>query len=125
MPVGLRCLVAWLLLAPFAGGVGARPLTLGLVAPPGEPDATSLLRGVQLAVAEANETGDAPVGLEVRSENGQWGSVGNDAVTLVCERHVDAIITPSDGAASHLILQVAGRTRVCLLYTSPSPRDCS
>ena len=119
MPVRLRCLVAWLLLAPFAGGVGARPLTLGLVAPPGEPDATSLLRGVQLAVAEANETGAAPVGLEVRSENGQWGTVGNDAVALVFSRHVDAIITPSDGAASHLILQVSGRTRVPVASVCP------
>ena len=89
-----------------------RPVKLGLVAPPGEPDATSLLRGVQLAVGEANETGGASVALEVRTENGQWGTVGNDAVILVCDRRVDAIITPSDGAASHLILQVAGRTRV-------------
>ena len=112
MPVGLRCLLAWLLLAPLVGGAGVRQVTLGLVVPPTEPDADSLLRGVQLAVAEANETGDASVGLEVRSENGQWGTVGNDAVVLVCNRHVDAIITPSDGAASHLILQVSGRTRV-------------
>ena len=119
MLVGLRCLVAWLLLAPFAGGVGARPLTLGLVAPPDEPDATSLLRGVQLAVADANETGEESIALEVRSGSGQWGSVGNDAVTLVCERHVDAIITPSDGAASHLILQVAGRTRVPVASVCP------
>jgi ABC-type branched-subunit amino acid transport system substrate-binding protein len=80
--------------------------------PPTESDATSLLRGVQLAVAEANDPGHAPVGLEVQSENGQWGTVGNDAVILVCNRRVDAIITPSDGAASHLILQVSGRTRV-------------
>jgi ABC-type branched-subunit amino acid transport system substrate-binding protein len=112
MPVGLRCLLAWLLLAPFAGGAGVRQVKLGLVVPPTESDATSLLRGVQLAVAEANEAGDASVKLEVRSENGQWGTVGNDAVVLVSNRHVDAIITPSDGAASHLILQVSGRTQV-------------
>jgi len=112
VPIGLRCLVGWLLLAPFAGGAGAPRVTLGLVAPPSEPDATSLLRGVQLAVAEANEAGQAPVGLEVRSEEGQWGTAGNDAVILVSERHVDAIISPSDGAVSHLILQVSGRTQV-------------
>jgi branched-chain amino acid transport system substrate-binding protein len=112
MPVGLRCLLPWLFLAPFACGAGERELTLGLIVPPSEPDATSLLRGVQLAVADANENAGAPVGLEVRSESGQWGSAGNDAVILVSERHVDAIITPSDGAATHLILQVSGRTRV-------------
>jgi ABC-type branched-subunit amino acid transport system substrate-binding protein len=118
MPAELRRLLAWLLPAALAAGAGARPLTLGLVAPPNESDTASLLRGVQLAVAEAN-TADAPVALEVRSESGQWGSVGNDAVTLVCERHVDAIITPSDGAASHLILQVAGRTRVPVASVCP------
>ena len=110
--VQLRCLLAWLLLAPLAGGAGAAQVTLGLVAPPSEPDATSLLRGVQLAVADANEAGGSQVRLEVRSENGQWGTVGNDAVILVSEHHVGAIISPSDGAASHLILQVSGRTRV-------------
>ena len=108
----LRCLLPWLFLAPFACGAGERELTLGLIVPPSEPDATSLLRGVQLAVADANENAGAPVGLEVRSGNGQWGTVGNDAVILVSERHVDAIISPSDGAATHLILQVSGRTRV-------------
>ena len=112
MPVGLRCLLAWLFLAPFAGGAEVRRVTLGLVVPSSAPDATSLLRGVQLAVAEANETSPASVGLEVRSENGQWGTVGNDAVLLVSERQVDAIITPSDGGASHLILQVSGRMRI-------------
>jgi ABC-type branched-subunit amino acid transport system substrate-binding protein len=108
----LRCLLGWLLVAPLAGGAEAPRVTLGLVAPPSEPDAKSLLRGVQLAVAEASERGQAPVGLEVRSEEGQWGTAGNDAVILVSERHVDAIIAPSDGAASHLILQVSGRTQV-------------
>jgi branched-chain amino acid transport system substrate-binding protein len=112
MQSGLRSLWIWMLLAPLVSGAGAPQVTLGLVVPPSEPEATSLLRGVQLAVAEANETGDAPVGLEVQSQNGQWGTVGNDAVILVCNRHVDAIISPSDGAATHLILQVSGRTRV-------------
>jgi branched-chain amino acid transport system substrate-binding protein len=112
MLVRSRCLLAWLFLAPLAGGAGVPQVTLGLVAPPSEPDATSLQRGVQLAVADANEKGDGPVRLEVRSENGQWGTVGNDAVILVSERHVGAIITPSDGGASHLILQVSGRMRI-------------
>jgi branched-chain amino acid transport system substrate-binding protein len=112
MPIGLRFLLGWLLLAPHAGGAGVPQVTLGLVAPPSEPDAASLLRGVQLAVAEANENGWATVGLEVRSEDGQWGTAGNDAVFLVSERHVDAILSPSDGDTSHLILQVSGRTQV-------------
>jgi len=112
VPAGLRCLLAWLLLASLAGGASVPQVTLGLVVPPSEPDATSLLRGVQLAVADANESAEAPVTLEVRSEEGQWGTSSNDAVILVSERHVDAIISPSDGATNHLILQVSGRTQV-------------
>ena len=112
MRAASRSLLAWLVLLPWAGAADVRPVTLGLVAPPAEPAAASLVRGVQLAVADADEPGRAAVALEVRSEGGQWGSVGNDAVTLVCTRHVDALIAPPDGAASHLILQVAGRTRV-------------
>ena len=105
-------LFALLLLAPLVSGGGVHPVTLGIVVPPDEYDAASLLHGAQLAVAEANESGDVPVTLEVRGEHGQWGTAGNDAVILACNRHVDAMIAPSDGAASHLILQVAGRTRV-------------
>lgn len=119
MPVRLRCLLAWLFLAPFAACAGVRPVTLGLVAPPAEADSTSLLRGVRIAVAEAGEAGQAPVLLDVRSDDGQWGTVGNDAVNLVCTRRVDAIITPSDGGASHLILQVAGRTQVPVASVCP------
>jgi branched-chain amino acid transport system substrate-binding protein len=112
MPARLRCLLGWLLLAPLAGGAGVPHVKLGLVAPPSEPDVRSLLHGVQLAIAEANENGQPPVGLEVRSEEGQWGTAGNDAVILVSERHVDAILSPSDGDTTHLILQVSGRTQV-------------
>jgi ABC-type branched-subunit amino acid transport system substrate-binding protein len=112
MPVALRCLFAWLLLAPSAGASEPPRIVLGLVAPPSESDAASLLRGAQLAVAEANETGQPTVGLEVQGENGQWGTAGNEAVNLVFERHVDAIIAPSDGPTNHLILQVSGRTQV-------------
>jgi len=112
MRAASRSLLAWLVLAPWAGAADVRPVTLGLVAPPSEPAAASLVRGARLAVADAGGPGSAPVALEVRGGEGQWGTVGNDAVVLVCTRHVDALIAPSDGAASHLILQVAGRTRV-------------
>ncbi len=101
-----------MLLAPLACGAGQRGLKLGIIAPSDETDSPSILRGARLAVEDANEASGTAVALEVRSEAGQWGSAGNDAVVLVGERHVDAIIAPSDGAANHLILQVSGRMRV-------------
>ena len=112
MAVRLRCLLVWLFIAPLASGAGVAHVTLGLVAPPTEPDATSLLHGAQLAVADANAAGFSQVDLAVQSTNGQWGTVGNDAVALAVDRSVDAIVAPADGAACHLILQVSGRTQV-------------
>ena len=105
-------MAAWLLLAPLACGAGPHQLRLGIIAPSDGADSPGILRGARLAVADANEAPGTAVTLEVRSEAGQWGSAGNDAVVLVGEKHVDAIIAPSDGAANHLVLQVSGRMRV-------------
>jgi len=110
---------AWLLLAPLACLAGPRELRLGIVAPPGEEDSASLLRGARLAVADSNEAAPGTVTLEVRGEAGQWGTAGNDAVFLARDRMVDAIIAPSDGGDSHLVLQVSGRTQVPVASVSP------
>jgi ABC-type branched-subunit amino acid transport system substrate-binding protein len=111
--------VAWLLLAPLACLAGPRELKLGIVAPPGEEDSASLVLGARMAVAESNEAEAGAVTLEVRGEAGQWGSAGNDAVFLARDRRVDAIIAPSDGGDSHLVLQVSGRTQVPVASVSP------
>jgi ABC-type branched-subunit amino acid transport system substrate-binding protein len=110
---------AWLLLAPLACLAGPNELKLGIVAPPGEWDSTSLILGARLAVAESNEAAPGTVTLEVRGEAGQWGSAGNDAVFLARDRMVDAIIAPSDGGDSHLVLQVSGKTQVPVASVSP------
>src|SRR5208283_409029 len=117
-PMTLR-LLACVLAAPLACAAAASQITLGLVAPPFEPDAASLVRGVQLAVEESGESPGAPVVLEVRGESGQWGTVGNDAVTLASDRDVDAMIAPPDGSSSHLVLQVSGRMQVPVASLCP------
>jgi ABC-type branched-subunit amino acid transport system substrate-binding protein len=114
-----RRLLAFVLAAPLACAAAAPGITLGLVAPPSEPAAASLVRGAQLAVEESGGSPRAPVVLEVRSGAGQWGTVGNDAVTLASDRDVDAMIAPSDGGDSHLVLQVSGRTQVPVASVSP------
>jgi ABC-type branched-subunit amino acid transport system substrate-binding protein len=110
---------ALLLLAPLACLAGPHELKLGIVAPPGQEDSASLVRGACLAVADSNEATPGIVTLEVRGEAGQWGSAGNDAVFLARDRMVDAIIAPSDGGDSHLVLQVSGRTQVPVASVSP------
>jgi len=114
-----RRLFACVLVAPLACAAAVSRITLGLVAPPSEPDATSLVRAVRLAVEESGESPGAPVALEVRGESGQWGTVGNDAVTLASDRDVDAMIAPPDGASSHLVLQVSGRMQVPVVCLCP------
>ncbi len=104
--------MVWMLLAPLSCSAGLRQLKLGIIAPSDEADSPGILRGARMAVADASEAPGAAVALEVRSEAGQWGTAGNDAVVLIGEQHVDAIIAPSDGAANHLVLQVSGRMRV-------------
>ena len=50
--------------------------------------------------------------LVARGRAGQWGSDGVEAAGLVTEDGVQGLIAPPDGSASHLVLQVSGRTAV-------------
>lgn len=87
-------------------------LTIGLVLPPGEPEATNILRGAEIGAALARaETGQA-VELCVRGSPGQWGTEGDDAVALALDAGVQALIAPTTGATVHLVEQVAGRARI-------------
>lgn len=115
----MRPWIAWLALVPLSCHGGPGLVALGLVNPAVESDSTSLLRGVQMAVSESGLAGGPAATLEVRGSSGQWGTTGNDAVSLVAEAHVDGIVAPSDGAACHLVLQVSGRTRVPVATLCP------
>lgn len=114
-----RRLLLCALAAPLACAAAASRIALGLVAPPSEPDAAGLVRAVQMAVEESGASPGPRVVLEVRGESGQWGTVGNDAVTLASDRGVDAMIAPADGASSHLVLQVSGRMQVPVASLCP------
>jgi branched-chain amino acid transport system substrate-binding protein len=112
MRSGSRRLFAYLAVVAATTGLAAREFSLGVVAPPSDPAAKSLVRAVELAAAQASADGRGTVRVNVRRGTGQWGSVGNDAVVLVAEGRVDAIVAGTDGGDNHLILQVSGRTRV-------------
>jgi ABC-type branched-subunit amino acid transport system substrate-binding protein len=116
-------LVAGLALALVApevrGRGGSAPVVLGLLLPPEEAAATSLRQGVLTAVAEANENGNAPVRLAVRGRQGPWGSDASEAARLVMDDGAAALLAPPGGAASHLVLQVSGRTGVPVASLCP------
>ena len=112
--------LALTLVAPDARGRGANaPVVLGLLLPPEEPAATSVRQGVLSAVGEANEDGKAPVRLAVRGREGPWGSDASEAARLVMDDGAAALLAPPGGAASHLVLQVSGRTGVPVASLCP------
>jgi branched-chain amino acid transport system substrate-binding protein len=74
--------------------------------------------GAEMAVAKANAAGDfkgVPFHLEVLSMEGPWGTGSKQAVDLIFQKEVVAIVASNDGRNAHLVEQVAARTRVVFL----------
>jgi len=123
--IGLRHVLTcvFLLLAArvqlHGGEETAASLRIGLLTPPDEPEVTCLQQGATLGVELANSTPDHRVELVIRGRPGQWGTEGDEASALALDDAVDVIIAPPGGAASHQVLQVAGRTRVPVISLCP------
>ena len=110
---GMACLCA--------GGTSADStnLVIGLLVPPEEPEAASLRDGVTLGVERANQSPGPRVSLVIRGRAGQWGADGVEAARMVTDDGALGLIAPPDGAASHLVLQVSGRTAVAGGFPQP------
>ena len=104
------------LVLTILGGLAAEPslvsLRIGLVLPPGEPEARSIQQGAAVGALLANLDRDVTVELISQGSPGQWGTEGDDAVTLALDVGAQALIAPTLGTTVHLVEQVAGRTRV-------------
>jgi len=87
-------------------------VVIGLLLPPEEAEAASLRAGVVLAVEQANLAPTSSVTLVVRGRIGQWGADAVEAARMVLDDGARGLIAPPNGAATHLALQVAGRTAV-------------
>ena len=87
-------------------------LVIGLLVPPEEPAAASLRNGATLGVELANQFPGPRASLVIRGRAGQWGADGVEAARMVTDDGALGLIAPPDGAASHLVLQVSGRTAV-------------
>ncbi|MGO8930667.1 MAG: ABC transporter substrate-binding protein [Limisphaerales bacterium] len=84
---------------------------IGLLLPPEEAEAASLRAGALLAVEQANKA-TSNASLVIRGRVGQWGADGEEAARMVLDDGAQGLIAPPNGAATHLALQVAGRTAV-------------
>jgi branched-chain amino acid transport system substrate-binding protein len=91
---------------------GNTNLVIGLLVPPEEPAGVSLRDGVTLGMEEANQSRGPSVSLVSRGRAGQWGADGVETARMVTDDGALGLIAPPDGAASHLVLQVSGRTAV-------------
>ncbi len=87
-------------------------LVIGLLVPPEEPAAVSLRDGATLGVDQANQSPGPHARLVIRGRSGQWGADGVEAARMVTDDGALGLIAPPDGAATHLVLQVSGRTAV-------------
>jgi ABC-type branched-subunit amino acid transport system substrate-binding protein len=93
-------------------------LVIGLLVPPEEPGAASLCDGATLGVELANQSPEPRVRLVIRGRTGQWGADGVEAARMVTDDGALGLIAPPDGAATHLVLQVSGRTAVPVITLS-------
>jgi branched-chain amino acid transport system substrate-binding protein len=84
------------------------------------PDNNSLAarHGAEMAIRKANEKGGfngKPFQLVVRSMEGPWGTGSKEAVNLIFEENVCAIMGSHDGRNAHLIEQAATKARIVFL----------
>ncbi len=71
--------------------------------------------GAELAILKANETGRGKTikfQLVVRSMEGPWGTGSKQAVDLIFEEKVAAILGSHDGRNAHLVEQVSAKERI-------------
>jgi ABC-type branched-subunit amino acid transport system substrate-binding protein len=80
--------------------------------PPEEAQSASIRKGVLLAQEQAEKIHNIKVEVVIRGRAGQWGADADEAARMVTDDGVAGLIAPPDGAASHLVLQVSGRTAV-------------
>lgn len=89
---------------------------IGLLIPDGK--SKSARQAAELAVYEANAKGGyngRPFRLVVRSMEGPWGTGSKEAVNLIFDEEVTAIMGSHDGRNAHLVEQVTTKTRIVFL----------
>jgi len=97
----------------------AARFVIGVLLPPQDATASSLRQGALCALDEVNRASGGGLSLVFRGRLDQWGADGAEAARLVTEDGAGALVAPPGGAASHLALQVAGRTAVPVVSLCP------
>ena len=109
---------------PVTGGSEAEPfyddpggkINIGILVQ--DSGTNSAIRGAELAVNKANEKGGMngrPFQLKIRTMEGPWGTGSKQAVSLVFDEKVWALIGSHDGRNAHLVEQAATKSTVVFL----------
>jgi len=108
----------FILLTVALAASAASELRIGVLLPSNPTEAQSMSNGIT-TVAKRARTKGTNVEIFFSVAHGQWGTEGDEAARLVLDERVAALIAPRDGAATHLALQVAGRTATPVITLCP------
>jgi len=93
-----------------------KPVKIGLLI--SDKNAFAAKNGAELAILQANEKGGfngLPFELVVRSMEGPWGTGAKEAVNMIFNDEVCAIMGSTDGRNAHLVEQVTTKSRTVFL----------
>lgn len=92
------------------------PVKIGLLI--SDKNAVAAKNGAELAILQANKKGGfngSPFELVVRSMEGPWGTGAKEAVNMIFNDDVRAIMGSTDGRNAHLVEQVTTKSRTVFL----------
>lgn len=95
-----------------------KTIKIGLLIP--DNNSIAAKHGAEMAIRKANENGGfdgKPFQLVIRSMEGPWGTGSKQAVDLIFEENVCAIMGSPDGRNGHLVEQVTTKARIVFLST--------
>ena len=93
-----------------------KTIKIGLLIP--DNNSIAAKHGAEMAIRKANENGGfdgKPFQLVIRSMEGPWGTGSKQAVDLIFEENVCAIMGSPDGRNGHLVEQVTTKARIVYL----------
>lgn len=95
-----------------------KTVKIGILIP--DKNSVAAKHGAEMAISKANKNGGfngRHFELVVRSMEGPWGTGSKQAVDLIFEENVCAIMGSSDGRNGHLVEQVTTKARIVFLST--------
>lgn len=93
-----------------------KPVKIGLLIP--DKNSIAAKNGAEMAILQANEKGGyrgRPFELVVRSMEGPWGTGAKEAVNMIFNEDVCALLGSTDGRNAHLVEQVCTKSQIVFL----------